>query len=310
MRSLNLDQLRTLVAVVEHGSFSAAARRLHLTQPAVSLQIRELERRYGVRLVERQGKQARATAPGRSLVDAAQRIFRECDSADRAMRRFRDGSLGSVHVGTTLTVLSYLLPPILRKLRVEHPGIDLYVTQMPTRESVERIIDNKVHFALVTLPVEKRDLTITPLREENLVAILPAGTRDVPDAVTPEFASRQPLLMEHAAGAMRGLVNEWLGDQAPLLRATMHLGTIEALKTAVASDLGISIVPEISVAGGVPGIIVRPLDPPLPYTLALIERRDMPAEPALEIVRDALLELRAEGGAELLSPASLAKRKR
>ena len=75
MRSLNLDQLRALLEVVEFGSFSAAARRLNLTQPAISLQIRELERRFGVRLIERLGKQAHATAPGRALVEAAQRIF-------------------------------------------------------------------------------------------------------------------------------------------------------------------------------------------------------------------------------------------
>src|SRR5262245_16362485 len=120
MRSLNLDQLRTLTEVIELGSFSAAARRLNLTQPAVSQQIRELERRFGVRLIERMGKQAHATAPGRELVDAAQRIFRDCDLAEAAMRRFRDRWIGRVHIGTTNTAMTYLLPPILRRLRLEH----------------------------------------------------------------------------------------------------------------------------------------------------------------------------------------------
>src|SRR5215471_10589675 len=89
MRNLNLDQLRTLVEVVECGSFSAAARRLNLTQPAVSMQIRELERRLDVRLIERIGKQAHPTAPCRELMAAAQGIFRECDLAHAAMRRFK-----------------------------------------------------------------------------------------------------------------------------------------------------------------------------------------------------------------------------
>ena len=77
MRGLNFDQLRALLEVIEQGSFSAAARRLNLTQPAVSLQIRELERRFGLRLIGRLGKRAHATAPGRELVEAARRIFRE-----------------------------------------------------------------------------------------------------------------------------------------------------------------------------------------------------------------------------------------
>lgn len=101
--NLNVDQLRALVEVVEHRSFSAAARRLHLTQPAVSLQIRELERRFGLQLIERLGKQAHAAVPGRALVEAAQRLFRECDQVDTTMRRFREGWVGRVRLSMTLT---------------------------------------------------------------------------------------------------------------------------------------------------------------------------------------------------------------
>src|SRR4249919_164428 len=163
MRGLNLDQLRALLEVVEHGNFSAAARRLHLTQPAVSLQIRELERRFSVRLIERLGKRAHATVPGRELVEAARRIFRECDDADAAMRRFREGWVGRVHVGTTLTTMIYRLPPILRRVRLDHPGIDLLVTNAPTPTSVENIVQNRVDLALVNLPVDQRQLRVTPL---------------------------------------------------------------------------------------------------------------------------------------------------
>jgi DNA-binding transcriptional LysR family regulator len=298
MRSLNLDQLRTLLEVIELGSFSAAARRLNLTQPAVSQHIRELERRFAVRLIERMGKQAHATAPGRDLVEAAQRIFRDCDLAEAAMRRFRDGWIGRVHIGTTNTAMTYLLPPILRRLRLNHPGIDLLVTNMATRDSIEQIIQNKIDLALVTLPVEVTKLRITPLIPQTLVAILPAGTRDVPDEVTPDYAARQPLLIEHARGAVHGLVMEWLAGQMPL-RAAMHLGTIEALKTAVESNLGMSIVPDVAVTRHTPDIIVRPLHPPVPCPVALIEHRNKPNEPALEIVRDALLALRPGSQTEL-----------
>lgn len=292
MRGLNLDQLRALVVVVEEKSFSGAARKLNLTQPAVSLQIRELERRFGVRLIERLGKQAHATAPGRDLVEAAQRIFHECDHAAAAMRQYREGWVGRVLISTTNTALMYMLPPILRRLSHEHPGIDLHVTNLPTRESVERIIQNRIDLALVTLPVEKRQLRITPLRSESLVAILPAGTRDVPDEITPDYVAHQPLLMEHTRAAVHDLVAKWLSGERTSQRVPMHLGTIEALKVAVASNLGMSIVPEVAVAKRVPGIILRPLRPPLARTLALIEHHSKPNEPALEVVRNALLTLR------------------
>jgi DNA-binding transcriptional LysR family regulator len=292
MRSLNLDQLRTLQAVTEGRSFSAAARRLNLSQPAVSVQVRELERRFGVKLVERLGKQAHATAPGRELVEAAKEIFKACERAEQAMRRFRDGWLGSVHVGTTNTALMYDLPAILGKLRLGHPGLDLHVTTMPTRDSIEQVIQNKIDLALVTMPVENRQLRITPLRWQTLVAIFPPDTHDVPQEITPDYVARQPLLIEHTVGAVHALIMRWLSQHLPLPRPPMHLGTIEALKIAVRSNLGMSIIPDVAVAADASGLIVRPLRPAVPCTLALVEHRNKPNEPAQEIVRNALLTLR------------------
>lgn len=294
MRSINVDQLRTLVEVVELGSFSAAARRLNLTQPAVSLQIRSLEHRFGVRLIERMGKQVHATAPGLRLIEHARRIFGECDQAFSAMRRYHDGWLGQVHIGTTLTALMYHLPPVLRKLRADYPGIDILVTNMPTRDSVESILQNKIDFGLVTLPIECKGLNVMPLRAEMLVAVLPAATPDIPDEVTPDYVARQPLVLEHERGAVHALIMQWLSKQLPLPRDPMHLGTIEAIKKAVESNLGMSIVPDVAVAEHVPDLIVKPLRPPVPCTLALIEHQSKPNESALEIVRNALLELRSE----------------
>ena len=296
MRGLNFDQLRTLLEVVEQGSFSAAARRLNLTQPAISLQIRELERRFGVRLIERLGKQAHATVPGRALIEAAQRILRECNHVDAAMRRFREGWTGRVRVGTTLTTMIYRLPPILRRVRLDHPGIDLVVTNAPTPNSVENIIQNRIDLGLVNLPIQKKkQLKITPLCPEVMMAIFPVGTPDVPDEITPGYVARQNLLVEQASSAAHSLVMGWLSGHASPPRAPTALGTVEALKSAVASNLGMAIVPEASIAMHLSDFMVRPLRPPLSRMLALVEHRNKPNEPALEIVRNALLALRTGG---------------
>jgi DNA-binding transcriptional LysR family regulator len=298
MRGLNFDQLRALFEVVQHGGFSAAARRLHLTQPAVSLQIRELERRFGLRLIERLGKQAHATVPGRELVEAAQRIFRECDHVDATMRRFREGWIGRVRISMTLTSMIYRLPPILRKIRLDHPGIDLVITNAPTPTSVEDIIHNRADLALVNLPVQKKQLKTTPLCPEAMVAIFPIGTRNIPDEITPDDVARHNLLVEQQTSAAYSLVVGWLSGHAPPTREPMPLGTVEALKSAVASDLGMAIVPDVAVSSHMSDFIVRPLKPALSRTLALIEHRNKPNEPALEIVRNALLGLRTVGAIE------------
>ena len=234
MRSLNLDQLRTFSEVIARGNFSAAARRLNLTQPAVSLHIRELEQRFGVRLIERMGRRAYATAPGIQLLEHAERIFRESDAVASTMRRFRDGWLGRVHVGTTLTALTYQLPQVMRRLRTDYPGIDLLVTNMPTRDSIENIMNNSIDLALVTLPVKGAGLRIIPLRPEQLVAIFPADTKDVPDVVTPDYVAQQRLVLEHARGAVNGLVTQWLSKQLPLPENPMLVATVEAIKKLVA----------------------------------------------------------------------------
>jgi DNA-binding transcriptional LysR family regulator len=192
----------------------------------------------------------------------------------------------------------YRLPPILRGVRLDHPGIDLVVTNAPTGNTVENIIQNRIDLGLVNLPVEKRQLKVTPLCPEVLVAIFPVGTRGVPDEITPGYVARQNLLVEHASSSAHSLVLGWLSGQAPPPRAPAALGTVEALKSAVASNLGMAIVPEVSVAMHLSDFIVRPLRPSLSRMLALIEHRNKPNEPALEIVRNALLALRPVGAIE------------
>lgn len=289
MRSLNLDQLRTLETVVEVASFTGAARRLNLSQSAVSVQIRELEQRCGLRLIERLGKKAYATAAGREVIDHARRISQEADAIAAAMRRFRDGWIGRVQIGAALTALMYLLPPVLKRLRAEHPGIDLFISNAPTTAMVDGVLRNEVDIGLVTLPVEDSRLVITPLHVEQMVAIFPAVARDIPKEVTPEYAAAQFLVLEF--GAVSTLIRAWMSARGLAPQSPMILSAIEAVKIVISAGTGMSIVPAMSVAQKNDDIVVRPLYPPLTRTLALIQHRNKPDELALRIVRDALMEL-------------------
>jgi DNA-binding transcriptional LysR family regulator len=309
MRSINPDQLRTLLTVVESRSFSAAARRLHLSQPAVSVQVRELEKRFGVALVERLGKQVHATPPGHALVEAGRRVLQACDDAEATMRRYRDGWMGRVRIGTTISALTYLLPPVLRKLSRDYPGIELHVTNMPTPESAEGIRQSRIDLAIVTLPVDRSQLEITPLLTERMVAIIPAGWEGIPDTVTPAYASRQPMVMEHTRAALPALILEWLNSKNAPLKIPMHLGTIEALKSATAASLGMAIIPETTLDGRERDIVVRQLSPTLRRTLALIEHHSKASSPALDIVRSALLSLREAAGSRPRAGAKQRPRK-
>jgi len=293
MRSLNLDQLRTLMEVVALGSFSAAARRLNLTQPAVSLQIRELEGRCGVRLVERIGRRVLPTAAGRDLIAHAERIVTEADRALAAMRRHKGGEVGCVHLGTGPTALAYLLPPVLQRLREQHPGIDLVVTTGTTNDIAEQISANSLDLGLTALPVEGDEFVTTPVRTDEMVAILPATESEIPLAITPSEVERRPLILEYQRVAHSQLSRAWLRAGGVAVRPALEFDSVDAIKNAVAAGLGMALIPSPAVTHGPPvnSIVVRPLDPRLIRTLGLVQRRDKPDNPALSVVRDEIMRL-------------------
>lgn len=309
MRSLNLDQLRALEAVAELGSFTGAARRLNLSQSAISTQIKELEDRFGVRLVERLGKKAYATAAGLEVIEHARRIACEADAISAAMRKRREGWLGRVRIGASTTTLIYHLPPVLKKLRLAHPNIELVVTTGTTSGVVERMMRNDIDAGIVSMPVDTRVMDVTPLCEERLVAIFPSDQKQIPKIATPEIMREHPLILEYSRAQMKLITLEWLSRGGAQPRAAMELDNLIAVKRMVSAGLGVSIVPDATVSVMNEGIAVRPLEPVLTRTLAYIQRRHKAAEPALDIVRNALVATLGKGSAGKRGSKSTARAK-
>jgi DNA-binding transcriptional LysR family regulator len=300
MRTLNLDQLRSLIEVIEHGSFTEAAKRLHLSQPAISQQIRELEIRCGMPLVERVGKRTVATSAGHELISRGRRIMADAENALAAVRHHRTGTAGRVHVGTGPTALVYLLPPVLRNMREEYPNIEIIVTTGTTHSISEALLRNEIDLGLTALPVESKELVAVPVRTDPMVAILPATERDIPESVTPAYVAERRLILEYQKVPHQQLSRAWLRAGGIEPRPTMEFDGIEAIKSAVAAELGMAIVPGPAMSQDSPvnNVIVRPLDPPLQRTLGLVERHGRATPPALRIVREAIMTLRSEDGAE------------
>jgi DNA-binding transcriptional LysR family regulator len=291
MRSLNLDQMRALIQVIELGSFSAAARRLHLSQPAVSLQIRELEERCGVCLVERIGKRMQPTAAGSELIAYAQRIEAEADRALAAMKRHRDDHAGRVHLGSGPSAAAYLLPPVLEALRERYPNIELIITTGTTNDIAERIMANTLDLGLTALPAEGEDLDSIPVRTDDMVAILPATDTDIPPMIRPADVARRALILEYQRVPHPALSRTWLRAAGFDVKPALEFDSVEGIKNAVAAGLGMSLLPSPAVAHTplANSIVVRPLDPPLIRTLGLVQHRNKPDNPALCAVRDEIL---------------------
>ncbi|MGH8622725.1 MAG: LysR family transcriptional regulator [Burkholderiales bacterium] len=294
MRNLNLDQLQALREVIALRSFSAAAEKLRLTQPAVSLQIRELEKRLGVRLIERVGKRAYATAAGEELIAHARRLAEDAEQALAAMRRHRDGWLGRARLGTSVAVCTYLLPPVLAQLRRAHPDLEVVITVATTENVVSRILDNDLDIGVVTMPVKEHPaLEVEPLREDPMMAFFPGGERNLPRAVAPRYLAGRDLILNQRLSQTYKIIARWFESAGIELRPIMELGNTEAIKTLVAAGVGVGILPlerkrGILVYGKTQ---VRPLQPALMRQLGIVRRRDKPLEQALKIVHEALLTL-------------------
>jgi len=290
-KTLNLDQLKSFGLVIETGSFSAAADRLGLTQPAISLQVRQLERRLAVRLIERVGKRARATPAGMELMRHAHHIETAVDNALDALAGHASGVTGRVRLGTGATACLHFLPAVLRELREQFPALGIVVSTGNTEDHVRKVEENSIDLALVTLPAAGRSLSVLPVLDDEFVAIGRSDLAPLKARVTPVDLGALPLVLFEPAANTRKLVDRWFAAEGLQPQPVMELGSVEAMKEMVAAGLGYGIVPHMAVTGrgAHPDLKISRLAPRMHRTLALVVRRDKPVNKALRAVLDAIV---------------------
>lgn len=295
MRSLSLDQLRAFVEVVERGSFTAAAKELNLTQPAVTHQVHELEKRFKVALLERLGKRAYLTQAGEKLIKHARHLLDEDARTQTSMRRFDAGWGGRIRIGTSATILMYALPPILQKLKTDHPQLEIALKAGLTAETLKQLKANSLDLGLCALPIEDPAFETVYLFDDELVAILPPRTAPIPKRVTPAFLSQCPLILGNENSSLRRTVIEWLAQAGAPPKPVMTFDNVEAIKSLVAVGLGASIVPSLCLGTGhvaMGNTVVVPLSPRAGRRVGLVKLRQKSSTTAMQLVSAALLTLR------------------
>ncbi len=299
MNRLNLDQLSTFKNVIELGSFSAAADRLNLSQPAVSLQIRQLEARLGTALIERIGRKAQPTAAGAELLAHAARIDAAVSAALDAVTAYRGDAQARLRLGTGETACIFLLPPILKDLRRRFPQLEIIVTTGNTDDILPAVEDNRLDIGFVTMPAAGRALETTPVMDDEFVIVAPPAM-ELPKRLTPEALGKLPVMLFEPAGNTRRLVDEWFARSNAVLRPVMSLGSVEALKEFVDAGLGCAILPRMALGDSVTHktliahkpFAIRSLSPALYRKLAIIVRRDKPLHRGLKQLIAALKALK------------------
>nr|WP_316641264.1 LysR substrate-binding domain-containing protein [uncultured Roseateles sp.] len=296
MRSLNLDQLRTLVAIADLGTFAAAAQALHLAPPTVSLHISELESRLGAPLLLRGGRKVLATAAGAALVERGRQLLRDSEDAIDLVQRHAQGRVGKVRLGTSTGVVVHLLPQVLEALARAHPGIDVEVSVLGSSDTLRRLAARQLEIGIVTLPQPGTvELPVTPWRSDPMMAFLPQAW-EAPEAVTPAWLAERPLVFNDSGTRMFRLTMEWFGQAGFSPTARIELNYTEAMKSLVAAGYGAALLPveqplaEALQIAAQQRLQLRPLQPALQRELGLVHL-DAPLLPAaalhvLETLKD------------------------
>ena len=282
-------QIRTFLAVVDAGGVSAAARSLNLTQPAVSQQLRELERALRVRLLDRAGGRSVPTAAGAALLEPARRARAAIEDAMAAAEAHRAGDVGRVRLGTGATACIHLLPAVLAAVRRRMSGLLVTVATGNSGDIVAKVETGELDLGLVTLPIAaSRALSVARLIADPLVALIPVAMADTGETIGAARLAALPLILHDRGVSTRALIDGWFRRAGVTLVPAMQLDSVESIKILVAGGLGASIVPKLAVNRPIPGTVVRALRPALTRHLALVVRREKVVDRGLRVMMEAL----------------------
>lgn len=282
---MDLGKLETFLAIIEEQTITEAARRLHLTQPAVSAQLAKLEEEVGQRLFDRIPTGMVLTAAGEIFEIYVREALSSLNDGRRALDEMIGLSKGSLAVGGGATATTYLLPPVLGRFHSAHPGIRFFVREQSSQQSVADVIAGELDLAIVTLPLGdgespgSQKLEVLPWVEDEMRLLVPPGHKLSRQR---DFRWKEldgvPLVLFEAGSAVRTIIDQRLKEAQIEVELVMELRAIESIKQMVAQGIGAGFVSQFALGGSEKGL--RCIDDPIRRELAIIYRRDRTLSPA------------------------------
>ena len=242
---MTIRHLRIFRTVCDCGGVTAAAERLYLSQPAVSLAVKELEQHYGTRLFDRIGKKFYRTDAGERLYRAAVMMLSQFDEMEESLR---DGDrLGVLRVGSSITIGTHLLPTLVRRFDALHKNVRVHVTINATQLIEGMLLQNELDFALVEGIVRSPHLLSEPFEDDRLVCVCPPQSPLAGGLLTPEAFSAQTFLLRERGSGTRALFDAVLESAGLAACPIWESASTQALIRAVSEGLGVSVLPALFV---------------------------------------------------------------
>jgi DNA-binding transcriptional LysR family regulator len=241
--NITLRQLRIFEAVARFGSISRAAAEVHLTQPAVSMQVKQLEDQLGLQLLEQVGKRMCLTEAGRELRTHAGRIAAQMVDLGTAMEQFRDVDRGFIRL-SVMSTANYFLPRLIASFTASHPGVRISL-EVANREAVmEALAENRTDLAITGQPPDTVNVTSQYFMDNPLVVIAhPSHPLVKLGSVKLRQLEQETLVLRESGSGTRAAVERYLNAHGATYRPGCELSTNEAIKQAVQAGLGLGIVP-------------------------------------------------------------------
>jgi len=271
---MQINQINAFLAVAELGSFSRAAEQLHITQPAVSKRIRQLEISINTELFDRISKRSILTPNGEAFKPHAERILQELKSYRFSLSRQQDSPSGSLSFATSHHIGLHRLPGTLRDFKIRYPQVDLDLHFMDSEDACVAIANNELELAIVTLPeLADEKLDCEPVWVDQLVVVTAAD-----HALAGQQEIDPPELLKHAAilpslGTFtRKIINSLFAANKDQLKIILETNYLETIKVMVSANLGWSILPQSMVDSSLSSHRLRGLDVQRP--LGIVTRKN------------------------------------
>jgi DNA-binding transcriptional LysR family regulator len=293
--ALTLHRLELFLAVLDEGGVGRAAKARNISQPAVSEHLQGLGAHFGVRLLERHGRNVRPTPAARLLEPYARQAVGLLRGAERAAADLRGVRSGSLTIGASTTPGTYLLPSALGRFHAAHPGIVLSLQISDTSEIERWVSTGQVELGVIGETTVVRGLVAEPWVRDELVLVVP---RDHPfarrRAVPVPAIAREPYIAREEGSSTRGVAERYLRRLGVTLTPAMQLGSTEAIREAVAAGLGVALVSRHAVLARDRRIVAARLaGPRWTRDLLIVRRAGTPLSPVAAAFRNVLLEGRS-----------------
>lgn len=291
--NVTLKQFRYFEALARHGHFGRAAEASSITQPALSMQIKDLEDALGAQLFERGARQIRLTPFGEELATRVRDILRAVDDIGDLARAADERLVGRLRIGVIPTIAPYLLPRVIQSLSTEHPGLDIYIRETVTPRLIQELTEGRLDTAIVALPVSEPSLTEVALFSEDFVLIRPEVDKGAPIPSKEGLRAMRLLLLEEGH-CFRDQALSFcdMGGSQP--REMLDGSALSTLVQMVSAGIGVTLLPEMAlpVETRSASVSVHRFPSPQPSrTIGMIWRRSTPLDAQLsqvaEIVRTA-----------------------